>query len=260
MQKVLKIAAIQASLVWEQPDQNRISFQKKIEKLSTDTDLVILPEMFTTGFTMQPSSVAETMDGISIEWMKETASQYGMALLGSMVVKENSRYFNRAVFVYPDGRIATYDKRHCFSLAGEHKNYTAGKEKLILSYRGWKICPLICYDLRFPVWSRFDEEYDLLIYMANWPKPRIMAWDSLLKARAIENMSYCVGVNRVGQDANKYEYTGHTAVYDFLGEQIGITQAGKEDIIECILDKENLNATRKKLNFLSDRDQFTMKL
>ncbi len=259
MQEVLKIAAIQANLVWEEPAYNRVSFQKKIGEISSDTDLVILPEMFTTGFTMQPRLVAETMDGITIEWMKEITYKYDMAILGSVVIGEKNNYYNRAVFVYPDGRIETYNKRHCFSLAGEHKNYTAGKEKLILTYKGWKICPLICYDLRFPVWSRFDEEYDILIYMANWPKPRILAWDSLLKARAIENMSYCIGVNCVGQDGNNYEYIGHTAVFDFLGEEIGATQEGQEDIIECILAKVNLNTTRKNLNFLNDRDKFIIK-
>lgn len=259
MQETIHIAAIQANLIWEQPEQNRRSFEEKIGHLASEVDLVILPEMFSTGFTMEPKSVAEKMDGTTVEWMKEMTSSYQIALLGSIVIEENKNFYNRAVFVHPDGAIETYDKRHCFSLAGEHKNYTAGKEKLIVNYRGWKICPLICYDLRFPVWSRFDEEYEVLIYMANWPKPRILAWDALLKARAIENMSYCIGVNRVGKDANAYEYIGHTTVFDFLGEEIGSTQEGQEDVVSCVLTRSDLNNTRKKLNFLNDRDQFEIK-
>lgn len=260
MQETLKIAAIQADLFWEQPFDNRATFDQFLGKLSSDVDLVVLPEMFTTGFTMEPHLVAEKMDGATINWMRIVAGTYQTAMIGSLVIEEDGNYYNRAVFVRPDGSLETYDKRHCFSLAGEHKNYTAGKKKLIVDYKGWKICPLICYDLRFPVWSRFDEEYDVLIYMANWPKPRISAWDALLKARAIENMSYCIGVNRVGKDANAYEYIGHTAIFDFLGEEIGMTQEGKEDMVECTLTKSNLYKTRKKLNFLNDRDQFEIKL
>lgn len=256
MRETLNIAAIQANLVWEQPNDNKASFDQFMSRLSPEVDLVVLPEMFTTGFTMEPHLVAEQMDGVTIDWMRIMAGTYNTAIIGSLVIEEDSNYYNRAVFVHPDGTVETYDKRHCFSLAGEHENYTAGKERLIVEYKGWKICPLICYDLRFPVWSRFDEEYEVLIYMANWPKPRIVAWDSLLKARAIENMSYCIGVNRVGKDANGYEYIGHTAVYDFLGEKIGDTKEGQEDIIECTLIKSSLHTTREKLNFLNDRDEF----
>lgn len=256
MQETLNIAAIQANLIWEQPDDNRASFEQFMSKLSPNIDLVVLPEMFSTGFTMEPKLVAEKMDGITIDWMRIMAGTYNTAIVGSLVIEENGNYFNRAVFVHPDGKVETYDKRHCFSLAGEDENYTAGKERLIVEYKGWKIFPLICYDLRFPVWSRFDSAYDVLIYMANWPKPRITAWDSLLKARAIENMSYCIGVNRVGKDANDYEYIGHTAVYDFLGEQIGTTKEGQEDVVECTLTKSSLYKTREKLNFLNDRDRF----
>jgi predicted amidohydrolase len=260
MQETLNIAALQADLIWEQPERNRLTFQEKIGKLSSEIDLVILPEMFSTGFTMEPKLVAEKMDGTTVQWMQEMASTYEFAIVGSLVIEENEQYFNRAIFVHPNGALEIYDKRHCFSLAGEHENYTAGTEKLIVAYKGWKICPLICYDLRFPVWSRFDEEYDVLIYMANWPKPRILAWDALLKARAIENMSYCIGVNRVGKDANDYEYIGHTSVFDFLGKEIGRTQEGEEDIVECVLTKSELYKTRKKLNFLNDRDSFEIRL
>ena len=256
MENQLQIAAIQADLIWEQPEKNRQSFQEKIAELPVDIDLVVLPEMFSTGFTMEPKQVAEKMDGVTVQWMKEVASSHDVAIVGSLVIEEGEDYFNRAIFMHPNGNVETYDKRHCFSLAGEHENYTAGKEKLIVDYKGWKICPLICYDLRFPVWSRFNDAYDVLIYMANWPKPRILAWDALLKARAIENMSYCIGVNRVGQDANNYEYIGHTSVFDFLGEEIGSTEEGQEDVATCVLTKPNLYKIREKLNFLNDRDAF----
>ena len=179
-----------------------------------------------------------------------------MPLWGALVIKEAENFYNRVVFVHPNGTIETYDKRHSFSLAGEDKAYTSGTDKLIVDYKGWKICPLICYDLRFPVWSRYNNDYDVLLYMANWPKPRILAWDSLLKARAIENISYCIGVNRVGEDANGYEYIGHTSGFDYLGGQIATTKEGEEDVLSCRLLKSELEKTRKKLNFLYDRDQF----
>tara|TARA_R110000787_G_scaffold13816_2_gene42970 strand:+ start:13010 stop:13789 length:780 start_codon:yes stop_codon:yes gene_type:complete len=256
MQNELKIAAIQASLFWENSQSNLQSFQNKIETLDTDVDLIVLPEMFSTGFTMQPNLVAETMEGTTVSWMKGIAIKNNVAIVGSVVIKEDKKYYNRAVFVHPDSSIETYDKRHSFSLAGEDKVYTSGKEKLIVALKGWKICPMICYDLRFPVWSRYTKEYDVLVYMANWPKPRIFAWDTLLKARAIENMSYCIGVNRVGEDANGYQYSGHTASYDYLGAEISTTIEGKEDILVCILSKLAQEETRKKLNFLNDRDPF----
>jgi predicted amidohydrolase len=260
MQETLHIAAIQANLIWEEPQQNRQYFEQAIDALSSEVDLVVLPEMFSTGFTMKPRLVAETMEGETVCWMKETAIAKEIALVGSVVIAEDGNYYNRAIFVHPNGRLETYDKRHTFGLAGEHEEYTSGKDKLIVNYKGWKLCPLICYDLRFPVWSRYDNDYHVLIYMANWPKPRIVAWDSLLKARAIENMSYCVGVNRVGLDENQYEYIGHTSVYDFLGEKIADTQEGKEGCLECKLIKSELEKTRTKLNFLNDRDSFEIKL
>jgi len=260
MQEILHIAAIQARLLWEEPEQNRYNFEQVIDQLSSDVDLVVLPEMFSTGFTMKPQQVAETMEGETVGWMKHIAISKEMALVGSVVIEENGNYYNRAIFVHPDGSLEIYDKRHAFGLAGEHEEYTSGKKKLIVNYKGWKLFPLICYDLRFPVWSRYDDDYDALIYMANWPKPRILAWDSLLRARAIENMSYCIGVNRVGVDENQYEYIGHTSVYDFLGEKIADTQEGKEEFLTCRLVKSELEKTRAKLNFLNDRDTFEIKL
>ena len=257
MQNQLKIAAIQTNLTWENSHVNLASFQTKIDLLD-EVDLIVLPEMFSTGFTMQPTLVAETMDGNTVQWMITIATSKNVAIVGSIVIEENQQYYNRVIFVHANGKIETYDKRHSFSLAGEHKVYTSGEKRLIVNLKGWRICPLICYDLRFPVWSRNTDDYDLLIYMANWPKPRIFAWDTLLKARAIENMSYCVGVNRVGEDENGYQYNGHTAVYDYLGADVATTIDGEEEVLQFTLTKSFQNETRKKLNFLNDRDHFTI--
>ncbi len=216
MKNILKITIIQSELVWENSAQNRQVFLEKIKSISEVVDLIILPEMFTTGFTMNPEKVAETMDGETIHWLKYLAKEKNTAITGSLIIKEGNKYYNRLVFVHPTGEIKTYDKRHTFTLAGEDKIYTAGNKKLIVAYKGWKICPMICYDLRFPVWSRNTDDYNLLIYVANWPKPRITAWSTLLKARAIENMSYVVGVNRIGADDNGHEYSGNSAAMMLL--------------------------------------------
>jgi len=258
MQDELKIALIQADLVWENPEQNRINFAEKVKQIGQSVDVIVLPEMFASGFTMSPYKVAESMQGETINWMREIACRAKAAICGSLVIKEDNNFYNRFVFIQPDGNIESYDKRHTFTLAGEDEVYTAGLEKVIIKYTGWKICPLVCYDLRFPVWSRNVEEYDLLIYVANWPKPRILAWDTLLKARAIENMSYCIGVNRVGLDANNYEYCGHTAAYDGLGAELSNFKEGKEQIEIVILNKDHLKSIREKLKFLADRDCFTL--
>ena len=258
MQDTLKVAIIQSSLVWENPKTNRELFSEKIEKISETVDLILLPEMFTTGFTMTPENAYETMEGETINWMVTIAKTKQSAIGGSLVIKENETFYNRFVFVSPEGVITTYDKRHTFTLAGEDKVYKAGTEKVILDYIGWKICPLICYDLRFPVWARNVEDYDLLIYVANWPKPRVNAWDTLLKARAIENMSYCIGVNRVGTDDYEHEYVGHSGIYDSLGEELCKITDGVEKTAIVVLEKEHLNATRNNLKFLDDRDSFTV--
>lgn len=256
MQNTLNIIAVQTNIIWENPKTNLISYQQKIDQLEGSIDLIVLPEMFSTGFTMQPDRVAEKMDGCSVQWMQETAIANQVAIVGSLVIEENHQYFNRALFVHPNGQIQFYDKRHLFTLAGEDKVYTPGENRVIISYKGWRICPLICYDLRFPVWSRYSDDYDLLLYLANWPTTRISAWDSLLKARAIENMSYCIGVNRIGEDANGHQYNGHSAVYDFLGEKIATTLENEEAILTCSCDKIQQERMRKKLNFLSDKDSF----
>jgi predicted amidohydrolase len=251
----MKIALIQTSLIWENPTENRSHLAQKITGFMEDVDLIVLPEMFSSGFTMNPKAVAETMQGETIAWLQHLAKAKNCAITGSLVIEENGNFYNRLVFVFPTGEIKTYDKRHLFSLAGENECYTAGKEKLIVEYKGYKICPLICYDLRFPVFSRNVENYDVLLYVANWPKPRVNAWDILLKARAVENMCYTIGVNRIGKDHNHHEYVGHTQVIDFLGEYVLEPQeADAVFIIE--LNKAKLLETRKKLAFLKDKDDF----
>lgn len=249
---------MQTDLVWENPQQNRTQFSTLFGQLSVDTDLVILPEMFSTGFTMNAAEVAETMHGETVSWLKLMASKYNTAIAGSLVISENDAFYNRLLFVEPSGEITHYDKRHTFTLVGEEQTYTAGSEKLIVHYKGWKICPLICYDLRFPVWARNTENYDLLIYVANWPKPRILAWDALLKARAIENMSYCIGVNRVGVDGVNAVYSGHSAAYDVLGNLISEIKPNKTVVETVILEKRHIEAYRNKFKFLNDQDQFTI--
>ena len=259
MQNELKVVLVQTSLDWENPTLNRTKIDNKITQINKSVDLILLPEMFSSGFTMSPENVAETMQGETVNWMVETALKSNAAIAGSLVIKDNGHYYNRFVFAKPDGTLEAYDKRHTFTLAGEDKVYKAGNERIIINYKGWKICPLVCYDLRFPVWARNTDDYDLLCYVANWPKPRINAWDALLKARAIENMSYCIGVNRVGLDANNYEYSGHSAAYDGLGEQFVKIADGEEQTAIVVLNKNHLKTIREKLMFLNDRDAFTLK-
>lgn len=253
----LHIAIIQKDLVWQNAKENRQRLDVMLSEIE-NVDLVILPEMFTTGFSMTPKPIAEKMDGDSIIWMKEKARQLNAALVGSIIIAEKDSHFNRMLFVHPDGKVEHYDKRHAFALAGEDEEYTSGNTKLIVAYKGWKICPLICYDLRFPVWSRNTEKYDLLIYSANWPKPRINAWNTLLKARAIENMSFCIGVNRVGVDDNGYAYSGNSIAIDYLGNQLTETCEGQEAVIYTTLYKNELIKVREKLPFLEDKDVFTI--
>ncbi len=252
----LKVALIQSHLLWENPKANRILFAEKIKSISKDIDLIVLPEMFSTGFTMQPNSIESTEGDITVKWMQDLALSKNAAIVGSLVFEVEDTFYNRLFFVRPDGSFETYDKRHTFSLAGEHKVYESGFEKLNLEFKGFKICPMICYDLRFPVWARNVEDYDVLIYVANWPKPRISAWDALLKARAIENMVYCIGVNRIGLDGTGHEYPGHSAVYDVLGEQMVYSES--EEILVATLSKIHIETVRNKLKFLEDRDEFNL--
>jgi omega-amidase len=254
----MKIALIQSDLYWEEAFKNRNQFETKIKQIDSAVDLVILPEMFSTGFTMNASEVAETMQGETIVWMKSIAKQKNCAITGSLVITENNQFYNRMLFVFPSGEIQFYDKRHLFTLAGEDKIYTAGNKKQIVEYKDWKICLQVCYDLRFPVFTRNVENYDLLLYVANWPKVRINAWDILLKARAVENLCYTISVNRVGIDANNHDYNGHSQVVDFLGNAI-LEPQENEGIFIVELDKNTMLETRKKLDFLSDKDLFEIK-
>lgn len=255
----MKIALIQSDLYWENIAKNRSSFESKINQIDSEVSLIVLPEMFSTGFTMNAAEVAETMQGESIVWMQSLAKQKNAAITGSIIIKENNQYYNRMLFVFPSGEIQFYNKRHLFTLAGEDQTYTSGTEKVIVDYLGWKICLQICYDLRFPVFARNVENYDLLIYVANWPKVRTNAWDILLKARAVENVSYVVGVNRLGVDANDYEHIGHSQVVDFLGNNI-LEPQETEGVFVVELDKNVMLETRKKLDFLGDRDAFEIKI
>ncbi|MRX69035.1 Predicted amidohydrolase [Flavobacterium resistens] len=255
----MKIALIQSDLHWENALENRKNFESEINSIDSEVNLIVLPEMFSTGFTMNASAVAETMQGETVLWMKEVAKQKNAAVTGSLVITENGKFYNRMFFVFPSGEIQYYNKRHLFTLAGEDRFYTAGTEKVIVEYLDWKICLQVCYDLRFPVFARNTENYDLLLYVANWPKIRTNAWDALLKARAIENLSYTIGVNRIGVDANNYEHIGHSQAVDFLGNYV-LEPQEKNGVFIVELDKNTMYETRKKLDFLSDQDEFEIKI
>lgn len=251
----LRVSLIQSSLYWEDIAKNLAELSTKITGLSGKTDLIILPEMFTTGFSMNAEVLAEEMDGSTMKWLREKAGELNGAITGSFIAKEKGNFYNRLVFMQPDGQYFTYDKRHLFSLANEQHTYQQGQERLIVEWKGWRICPLICYDLRFPVWSRNTEQYDLLIYMANWPETRSLHWTSLLSARAIENQTYTIGVNRVGEDQKGFVYSGDSTLVDYNGSTIyRITKA--EDVFTTVLSKEEQANYRSKLNFLSDQDSF----
>lgn len=253
----LTIAWIQTDLEWENPVVNRQWIGQKIAEIPKTVDLIVLPELFSTGFTMHPTAVAESMHGYTIAWLQDLAKANNCAITGSLVIEEKGNFHNRLVFVFPDGDWKTYDKRHLFTLAGEYKVYTAGRDKLIIEYKGFKICPLICYDLRFPVFSRNTASYDVLLYVANWPSPRINAWDALLKARAIENCCYVVGVNRIGMDANDLDYPGHSQAIDFAGNLLH-NSASKAEVAVVEIGKKELLEFRTRFAFLADQDRFTV--
>ena len=251
----LRVTLIQSDLHWENPDANRTMFSEKIKQVKGQTDLIILPEMFTTGFSMNASQLAETMDGATMKWFSQQANYVNAVVTGSFIATENGEYFNRLIWMQPDGTFFIYDKKHLFTLAKEHQTYCAGTQRLIVELNGWKICPLICYDLRFPVWSRNTEDYDLLIYTASWPVMRAEAWKSLLVGRAIENQSYTIGVNRVGVDGGGFEYSGDSSVIDYAGKRIYCT-SNMEDVFTASLNFVKQKTFRTKLNFLADRDDF----
>ncbi len=256
----LRIALVQAPLVWENPAENRKYFSREIAKVAGNVDLFILPEMFTSGFTMVPERVAEGMEGETVRWMKSLAKERNCAITGSFVYKNQSEnaFYNRLVFVTESDVYYYYDKRHLFTLAGEDDSYKPGLERIQFEYRGFQICPLICYDLRFPAFARNTSDYDLLLYVANWPMKRIKAWNVLLQARAIENMAYVAGVNRVGLDPKENKYNGHSQLFDCLGNHI-IEPFGEERISVATISKKSLADARKKYGFLEDRDEVTVK-
>ncbi|WP_103069256.1 amidohydrolase [Aquimarina sediminis] len=259
MKETLDIVLLQSHLAWENPVQNRAAFTQKINAISQKVDLIVLPEMFTTGFTMNALEVAEKMEGDSLQWLTKMAKKSNCAIVGSIIIEENDKYYNRLIFMFPNGTYKTYDKHQLFTLAKEQEVFTAGQKDVIIEYKGWKIKPLICYDLRFPVWARNTSGYDVLLYVASWPKLRINAWDVLLKARAIENMCYCIGVNRIGLDGKGYEYNGHSAVYDVLGNSVlEENPIEKETILHATLSFSHIKNTRSKLSFLEDRDNFKL--
>ncbi len=263
----LTITTIQTNLYWENKADNLRMLSEKISSIPEHTEIVVLPEMFATGFSMKPELLAETMDGQTVQWMRETAAENKIILTGSVIIEEDGKYFNRLVWMLPNGQWGHYDKRHLFAFAAEDRHYTAGYKRLIASVKGWKINLQVCYDLRFPVWARqapsalekegaaIGPEYDVLLYVANWPERRSHAWKTLLCARAIENQCYVVGVNRVGRDGNDINHTGNSMVIDPLGEVL-YHNSDDEDIFTITLEKEHLESVRDKFPFWKDGDGF----
>lgn len=260
MKDTLKVTIVQTSLHWEDVDANLQMFSEKISALKERGDIIVLPEMFSTGFSMNAAAHAETMDGKAIKWMQKTAAEYKCVLTGSLMIKDNGKFYNRLIWMQPDGAYQIYNKRHLFALAHEDKTYTPGNKKLIIEYNGWRIHPLVCYDLRFPVWSRRTKkaDYDVLIYAANWPERRVIAWSQLLIARAIENQCYVVGVNRVGNDGNNIYHSGDSAIINFKGEMMN-NSCPNDTCIETIsLSKKELETFRSQLPFIEDADGFVI--
>lgn len=252
----MNVVLIQANLIWNDPQANRENFEQKIAGIGK-ADLIILPEMFATGFCTVPRGTAEPEEGPTLRWMQRMAREKAVALCGSVATEAGGRYFNRFYFVLPDGSYRYYDKRHLFTFGGEHKEYTAGQKRVVVEYKGWRILLQVCYDLRFPVWSRNRGDYDLIIYVASWPTPRVEAWSALLRARAIENLCYVAGVNRVGNDPN-CAYCGESVLLDFLGKPIAEGVRGEEGVFDGMLDREALTAFRAKFPALQDGDDFTL--
>jgi len=250
----MRTTLIQTNLHWEDPVANRKMFSAKFANLTGKTDLVVIPEMFTTGFTMQSKVLAETMDGTTVSWLRASATKIGAVITGSMIIRDGDQFFNRLLWATPAGDVIYYDKKHLFTLAGEHKHFSAGTKRIVIEYKDWKICPLICYDLRFPEWSRNTDNYDLLLYVASWPDRRREAWQTLLKARAIENQCYTIGVNRVGEDGSKLSYAGDSTLIDFAGKSLLAIEKVEGVFTAEISLTERRDFTRK-LPFLSDQDK-----
>lgn len=269
MSASLTLTIIQTDLHWEDKKANLAQLEKKINSIQGKTEVVLLPEMFSTGFSMKPETLAETMDGETVSWMKRVAAEKKIILAGSVIIGQAianglTNYHNRLIWMLPNGQYGVYDKRHLFAFAEEDQHYTPGSKRLIASVKGWKINLLVCYDLRFPVWARQassaeQPEYDLLVYVANWPEKRVHAWKTLLQARAIENQSYVIGVNRVGEDGKGIRYSGESMVVDPLGEVL-YTKKDEEDIFTITLDRAHLEVVREKFPFWKDADHFNVNL
>lgn len=252
----LAVSIIQSALSWENKDENLASFSDKIYAIKEATDLIVLPEMFTSGFSMKPSLFAEEMEGETLQWMQKWAEEKNCVITGSIIIKEQNQFYNRLLWVRPNGSYDYYDKRHLFRFAGEDKQYQAGSSKLIVELQGWKICPLICFDLRFPVWSRNREDYDCLLYVANWPEARSKAWTTLLEARAHENQCYVVGLNRIGADGNNIPHNGCSAIFDPKGSKISVIEPNESRTETIELSWENLVNYRQKFPVAKDADDF----
>lgn len=253
----LSVTIVQASLRWHDAAANREQFTGVIEKLQAPTDLIVLPEMFTTGFSMDAPELAETMEGESLAWMRQMASSANAAICGSLIIADGGVYYNRFVCACADGGLHYYDKRHLFRLADEQKHYAPGHAQLVVDIKGWRVCPLVCYDLRFPVWSRNRGHYDLLLYVANWPERRHHAWETLLRARAIENLAYVAGVNVTGRDGNDITYAGGSSIIDYLGEDV-VNLGGQEGAGTATLELDALRSFRERFAFHQDADAFTI--
>lgn len=249
----MKVALVQMDIIWGDIDSNLAHAESFIS--SVGADLFVLPENFPTGFMVNPDGFAESMDGRVVKWFVRIAKKYNTAVVGSAMIEDNGEFFNRLLFAKPDGEIETYDKRHLFTLAGEDKVFSAGQERIIVDYKGFRIMPLICYDLRFPMWSRGVNEYDLIIYIASWDIKRIGAWDKLLPARAIENQAYCVGVNRVGV-YERERYNGHSVAYDYYGSKIAEVPEDSEGVVVVELDRGELDRFRAKFPVWKDADKY----
>jgi omega-amidase len=253
----INVALVQADLAWEDKRANLDKFDKLLGTVPSGTDLVVLPEMFNTAFSMEPEKLAEAPDSETTAWLKKKAVEKKVAITGSLIITEDGKYYNRLIWMFPDGTYQYYDKKHLFTLAGEQHHYTAGTEKLVVEFKGWKFCPLICYDLRFPAWIRNTEDYDCLVVVANWPEKRIIHWEHLLYARAIENQCYLVAVNRVGKDGNGLDHNGVSMVINPLGKPL-VKATEIETILYVTLNYEAVTKTRKEMPFLNDRDQFEL--
>ncbi|MCS6990352.1 MAG: amidohydrolase [Chitinophagales bacterium] len=255
MKQDLTLTLVQCELMWENPQANRERFNHLLQHLSTPTQVIVLPEMFSTGFSMRPFALAEPMDGPTVAWMQQMASQKGAALCGSLMIEEGGRYYNRLIWMEPSGMKHCYDKRHLFSMGSENQYYTAGRKRLTVTWHHWRLRLIICYDLRFPVWCRNDDEYDILVVVANWPQRRIEAWNALLVARAIENQCYVAGVNRVGNDGHQVYHNGSSCLIDPMGKVLWQC-TDREEVYTATLSASWLQHVRQSLPFLGDRDRF----